>query len=75
MAEPAAPVRSWMSRMPDAAFLAILGALVAIGVAGLNFAIDVSSRLARMEERVNAIADRVGARNGEDRGNEQHASR
>jgi hypothetical protein len=74
MADSAAPVRSWMSRMPDAAFLAILGALVAIGVAGLNFAIDVSARLARMEERVNAIADRVGASDDGD-GNERHAAR
>jgi hypothetical protein len=55
-----APVRTWLSRIPDAVFIAILGSLAAIGVAGLNFAMDVSERLARMEERVNAIADRVG---------------
>lgn len=58
--DPPAPVRTWLSRIPDAAFLAILGAIAAIGIAGLNFAWSFSERMARVEERVEAIADRVG---------------
>jgi hypothetical protein len=65
MTDSTAPVRSWMARMPDVAFLAILGALVAIGVAGLRFAMDVSNRLVRIE----AIADHVGV------DDHRHASR
>lgn len=55
-----APVRSWLSRMPDAAFIALLGALVAIGGLGLKFAWDVNDRMARLETTVQAIADHVG---------------
>jgi hypothetical protein len=69
MTDSTAPVRSWMARMPDVAFLAILGALVAIGVAGLRFAMDVSNRLVRMETRIEAIADHVGV------DDHRHASR
>ncbi len=47
------PVRAWFSRVPDPVLLAAITAL-------LVFCWDMRDRMARVEERVDAIADRVG---------------
>lgn len=51
----------WVSRMPDAFFFLLLSALAFVGLAGIRVAWDFNTRLVRMEARIEAIADRVGA--------------
>jgi hypothetical protein len=58
--DPNRPVGRWLSLMPDAALLGLLGVLAAIGLAGLRFAWAVETRLTRMETTVQAIAEHVG---------------
>lgn len=68
--DPTAPVRSWLSRMPDVVLLAFLGAIVSFALRQEMRGNEQDRRLAVIEEKVSAIAEQVGVTE-----QEQHARR
>lgn len=68
--DPQAPVRSWLSRMPDVVLLAFLGAIVSFALRQEMRGNEQDRRLVVIETKVNAIAERVGVSE-----QEQHARR